>query len=201
MFGTQTSDSCCSRAMRSEECRSWIHPVPGRSARAEAWCWRPVAFLTTRGFARSFFLVERDVFPPSAPETTGDGLHVAMAGGASLNTRATNAAYWVPASLFRRADGSQGVFPHTVTDRAKPGVIAVNSSGRRFVNEAVSYHEFVLAMLREGNDATHRSFYLVCDRRFLWTYGLGRIKPFAWSIKPYVERWRIVRGAEPRCAR
>jgi len=121
------------------------------------------------------------------PETTGDGLHVAMAGGASLNTRATNAAYWVPASLFRRADGSQGVFPHTVTDRAKPGVIAVNSSGRRFVNEAVSYHEFVLAMLREGNDATHRLFYLICDRRFLWTYGLGRIKPFAWSIKPYVK--------------
>ena len=155
----------------------------GRSARAEAWCWRPVAFLTTRGFASNFFLVERGWFPPSLPRTTGDGLHVAMAGGASQYARATNAAYWVPASLFRRADGSQGVFPHTVTDRAKPGVIAVNASGRRFVNEAVSYHEFVLAMLREGNDATNRSFYLICDRRFLWTYGLGRIKPFAVDLK------------------
>jgi succinate dehydrogenase/fumarate reductase flavoprotein subunit len=45
-----------------------------------------------------------------------------------------------------------------VTDRAKPGIIAVNASGKRFVNEALSYHEFVLAMLRDGNDAANRAF-------------------------------------------
>ena len=36
-----------------------------------------------------------------------------------------------------------------MTDRAKPGLIAVNKEGRRFVNEAVSYHEFVRAQLRD----------------------------------------------------
>jgi hypothetical protein len=41
-------------------------------------------------------------------------------------------------SQFTRGDGSVGVFPHTVTDRGKPGVIAVNAQARRFVNEAVS---------------------------------------------------------------
>jgi predicted oxidoreductase len=89
-------------------------------------------------------------------------------------------------------DGSQGVFPHTVTDRAKPGIIAVNASGRRFVNEALSYHEFVLAMLRDGNDAAGRPFYLICDRRFLWAYGLGRIKPFTRRIRQYVESGELI---------
>jgi succinate dehydrogenase/fumarate reductase flavoprotein subunit len=148
--------------------------------------------LATGGFSHDAKLREQ-FFPggagsvsATAPGGTGDGLHVAMAAGASLNTRAANAAYWVPASRFRRADGSEGVFPHTVTDRAKPGIIAVNASGKRFVNEALSYHEFVLAMLRDGNDRDNRSFYLICDRHFLWTYGLGRIKPFSWRLQPYV---------------
>ena len=134
-------------------------------------------------------------FPPTAPAGTGDGLHVAMEAGAELNARVATPAYWVPASCFRRADGSQGVFPHTVTDRAKPGVIAVNASGRRFVNEALSYHEFVLAMLRDGNDATSRSFYLVCDRRFLWTYGLGRIQPFTVHVRRYVESGELIEAS------
>ncbi len=83
----------------------------------------------------------------------------------------------MPASTFTRADGSAGVFPHTVTDRAKPGLIAVDGNGRRFVNEAVSYHEFVRAQLAHANSAIPA--WLVCDSRFLWKYGLGKIRPFA----------------------
>jgi succinate dehydrogenase/fumarate reductase flavoprotein subunit len=101
----------------------------------------------------------------------------------------------VPASLFRRSDGSDGVFPHTVTDRAKPGVIAVNSLGRRFVNEALSYHEFVLAMLRDGNGAAGRSFYLICDRQFLWSYGFGRVQPFTRHISRYVRSGELIEAA------
>jgi FAD binding domain len=128
----------------------------------------------------------------AAPAGTGDGLHVAMAAGATMTTRVASPAYWVPASLFRRADGSEGVFPHTVTDRAKPGVIAVNASGKRFVNEAMSYHEFVLAMLRDGNDTANRSFYLLCDRHFLWSYGLGRIRPFTLHLKRYIRSGELI---------
>ena len=154
--------------------------------------------LATGGFSHDAQLREK-FFPDgagmvsaTAPGGSGDGLHVAMAAGAAINTRVASPAYWVPASLFRRADGSQGVFPHTVTDRAKPGVIAVNASGKRFVNEALSYHEFVLAMLRDGNDATNRSFYLVCDRRFLWSYGLGRIQPFTVHLKRYIKSGELI---------
>jgi succinate dehydrogenase/fumarate reductase flavoprotein subunit len=90
-------------------------------------------------------------------------------------------AFWVPASTWRRPDGTQGLFPHTVTDRAKPGLIAVNRLGRRFVNEAVSYHEFVRAQLKHADSAIPA--WLICDSRFLWKYGLGRIRPFALSTQ------------------
>jgi succinate dehydrogenase/fumarate reductase flavoprotein subunit len=154
--------------------------------------------LATGGFSHDQELRER-TFPSAAgavsaasPAGTGDGLRIAIAAGASVGTAVASPAYWVPASRFQRADGSAGVFPHTVTDRAKPGVIAVNGHGKRFVNEALSYHEFVLAMLRDGNDAASRSFYLVCDRHFLWSYGLGRIRPFTLRLKRYVTSGELI---------
>lgn len=146
---------------------------------------KPVAakgvVLATGGFSHDLEL-RRRLFPPSAGFAsatarggTGDGLRLAMTNGAELATEVADPAYWVPASRFRRDDGSESVFPHTVTDRAKPGVIAVNGAGRRFVNEALSYHEFVRAMLRDANDAADRPFHLICDRQFMWNYGLGRV--------------------------
>ncbi|MDN4988373.1 FAD-dependent oxidoreductase [Bradyrhizobium arachidis] len=158
--------------------------------------------LATGGFSHDAILRKR-FFPKaaglvSATNTagTGDGLRLATASGAALNTEATSPAYWVPASLFRRADGNRGVFPHTVTDRAKPGVIAVNAAGRRFVNEALSYHEFVLGMLRDGNGDPDRPFYLVCDSQFLWSYGLGRIKPFTRSVRRFVASGELIKAPD-----
>ena len=154
--------------------------------------------LASGGFSHDKALRER-LFPiaagfvsATAGASTGDGLRLAMGVGASLGTKVADPAYWVPASLFKRADGSCAMFPHTVTDRAKPGVIAVNSLGKRFVNEALSYHEFVRAMLRDGNDATGRSFYLICDRAFLRSYGLGRIQPFTRRWRRYVETGELI---------
>ncbi|HEV2153666.1 FAD-dependent oxidoreductase [Bradyrhizobium sp.] len=158
--------------------------------------------LATGGFSHDTALRKR-FFPAAAgfvsatnSAGTGDGLRLAATAGAALNTEATSPAYWVPASLFTRADGSRGVFPHTVTDRAKPGVIAVNAAGRRFVNEALSYHEFVLAMLRDGNGEPDRPFYLICDRPFLWAYGLGRIKPFTRNVRRYVASGELVEAPD-----
>jgi len=158
--------------------------------------------LAAGGFAHDATLRKR-FFPPAAgyvsatnPAGTGDGLRLAAAVGAALNTDATSPAYWVPASLFRRADGSRGAFPHMVTDRAKPGVIAVNAAGRRFVNEALSYHEFVLAMLRDGDGEPDRPFHLVCDRPFLWAYGLGRIKPFTRNVRRYVANGELIEAPD-----
>jgi hypothetical protein len=49
-------------------------------------------------------------------------------------------------------------FPHLVTDRAKPGVIAVTRRAR-FVNESDSYHHFVQTMFANGI----ASCWLICD--------------------------------------
>ena len=62
---------------------------------------------------------------------------------------------WTPVSVTTRADGSKGLYPHLLLDRAKPGVIAVNAAGERFVNEAVSYHDFVEGMY-DANDGRRR---------------------------------------------
>ena len=54
----------------------------------------------------------------------------------------------VPIVGVRRDDGSVGVFPHIIMDRAKPGLIAVDKNGRRFVNEGINDHEFSVAQYR-----------------------------------------------------
>ena len=111
----------------------------------------------------------------ACPTNTGDGLAMAEACGAEVRSGADQNAFWTPVSLFHRSNGEQAVFPHILTDRGKPGFIAVNGAGRRFTNEALSYHDFGKAMLWPGNTPA----YLICDSVALHRYGLGAIKPFA----------------------
>ena len=125
------------------------------------------------------------------------GAHLARGVGGQLSPAASGVddalAFWVPVSMFRRTDGASAVFPHTVTDRAKPGLVAVNKEGVRFVNEAVSYHEFVRAQLR--NPKLCVPAWLVCDSRFLWKYGLGRVRPFALSTRAERESGYLKQGS------
>jgi succinate dehydrogenase/fumarate reductase flavoprotein subunit len=114
------------------------------------------------------------------PGAAKGGARLALEAGGRLREPGERGAFWVPGSCFTRSDGTKAVYPHTVTDRAKPGLIAVDSTGKRFVNEALSYHEFGLAQLSAS--ATAIPAYLICDRRFMWKYGLGRVKPFALSV-------------------
>ncbi len=120
------------------------------------------------------------------------GASLALAAGGRLSSGPHLQAFWVPASAAPRADGSRGVYPHTVTDRGKPGLIAVDQRGLRFVNESLSYHEFVRAQLRHGADAVPA--YLVCDRNFLWHYGLGSVKPFALSVQRFIRSGSLQRA-------
>lgn len=126
------------------------------------------------------------------PDNTGDGMRLAVAAGGSIERRGEGAAFWTPVSRFVRKDGAPAVFPHTVTDRGKPGVIAVDATGRRFVNEALSYHEFVRAMLRNGNAGRGATAFLICDRTFLHRYGLGAIHPFSRSLRRWTESGYLV---------
>ena len=120
---------------------------------------------------------------PFAPGSTGDGLDLGTAAGGVVGTDNANNAYWSPASIYVRRDGRKVVYPHTVTDRGKPGSLVVNRAGRRFTSEAVSYHRFGEALLKPGNLPA----WIVCADTFIWNYGLGAIIPFTRNLKPYRE--------------
>jgi len=108
---------------------------------------------------------------------SGDGVDLGQGLGAAIAPQQCTSGLWTPVSIVPRADGSKGLFPHLVLDRAKPGLIAVNSAGRRFVNEAASYHDFVLAMFESNKTAPSIPAWLVCDQTFLGKYGLGVVYP------------------------
>lgn len=107
----------------------------------------------------------------------GEGLQLAQNAGAVLGTGHAGPALWAPVSVHRQADGTEVRFPHLVWDRAKPGLMAVNGNGQRFVNEATSYHEFVLAMHRSHQQVPTIPAYLVCDEDFINKWGLGLALP------------------------
>jgi succinate dehydrogenase/fumarate reductase flavoprotein subunit len=140
--------------------------------------------LATGGFSHSAALRARHLQSAAGllsgvcPTNTGDGITLGVAAGGHMGPENENNAFWTPVSQFRRPDGSAAMFPHTVTDRGKPGLIAVNGAGRRFANEAVSYHEFVRSMFRAHNVSPAIPSHLICDRSFLWRYGLGAVRPF-----------------------
>ena len=89
---------------------------------------------------------------------------------------------WTPASITSRAGGRKGLYPHLLLDRAKPGLIAVNRRGERFVNEAVSYHDFVEGMFDANARSPSIPCYLICDAAFIKKYGLGLVYPGAGNL-------------------
>ena len=157
--------------------------------------------LATGGYAHNKSL--REAFMPqpvparcmSYEGNRGDGVAIGQRLGATIAPEHCTSGLWTPVSITTRADGSNGLFPHLVLDRAKPGLIAVNSAGRRFVNEAASYHDFVLAMFESHKTVPAIPAYLICDAAFLKTYGLGIVYPGHRNPKKFVDSGYLVRGA------
>ncbi|MCZ7657255.1 MAG: FAD-dependent oxidoreductase [Xanthobacteraceae bacterium] len=133
-------------------------------------------------------------YSPGPAGNTGDGLRLAESVGGRVDASLPHAAAWVPVSLTTRKDGSQGVMPHFI-DRAKPGVIAVTARGRRFTNEADSYHDFVQAMVAACADEPKVQAWLVCDHATLRRYGLGAVAPFPLPAGRHVRSGYLLKGA------
>ena len=127
-------------------------------------------------------------------EDTGDGLRAAMRVGGHMGEAHQPAAFFMPASTARRRDGSLVVYPH-IRDRPKPGLIAINGEGRRFTNEANSYHDVSLAILAENRRIPGNTTWLVCDRRFIRRYGIGFIHPVWQRLGRQVRSGYLKRGS------
>ena len=83
--------------------------------------------------------------PLSPPFNEGDGLRMAMKAGAELGNMSEA---WYHASMRIPGEEYEGRQLNRLTsaERHSPGSIIVNMAGKRFVNEALSYHDVCLAM-------------------------------------------------------
>jgi succinate dehydrogenase/fumarate reductase flavoprotein subunit len=127
-----------------------------------------------------------------ASGSNGDAQDKALELGARVSEKDLSAAFWAPASIRRRADGSSAVYPHFVLDRGKPGTLVVDGNGRRFVNEAISYHQFALEMMAHRKSAIPA--FLIADAAALRRYGLGMVRPGGWGTRAAVSDGYLVSG-------
>ena len=113
--------------------------------------------------------------PVGAPGAQGDGLRLAMGAGAALGCMSE--AWWCPAISIpgETIDGAP-MFRLILTERARAGSLIVDSTGRRFVNEAQNYNDLGRA-LQDFDPARfafrHVPAWLIFDGTYRETYRLG----------------------------
>lgn len=117
-------------------------------------------------------------FSAASRGNTGDGMRMAEAVGAVVETRLRSAAALAPVSLVPQLGGNQSFthFPHLL-ERGKPGLIAVSRFGYRFTNEANSYFDFLSDLIKSLPKGEEIQAWLIVDHDFICRYGLGAVKP------------------------
>ncbi len=121
----------------------------------------------------------------AAPRSnSGDGLALGETAGGHVRADLAAPAAWAPVSVVPHKDGTTGHFPHLV-ERAKPGLIMVTPQGRRFCNEADSYYDVMRALFEATPKGQAPVAFLICDQKFITRYGLGRVRPFPFPLKPW----------------
>jgi len=156
--------------------------------------------LASGGFARhqqrrqEFLPKPVPEYSPAAPGHTGKLHDIVLKLGAHYGESADQNCFWAPVSVRKRADGTMAVFPHFVLDRSKPGIIAVDKNGRRFVNESTSYHLFVRAMYAANENGSTIPCYLVTDSVALTKYGIGMVRPGGRGLESYLKDGYLTRA-------
>lgn len=162
---------------------------------------RRAVVLATGGFGQDPELRQRHF--PHAPGShehwslaprgnTGDGIRLGQSAGAAFD-ELPNAAAWVPVSRVPYRGAAEGLYPHFV-DRGKPGVIAVRSDGKRFVNEGDSYHDFVSGLFKATPSGMPVRAFFIADHATVRRYGLGVAKPFPVPLAPFLKSGYLKRA-------
>ena len=141
------------------------------------------------------------VTPISAPSNTGDGLELGLAAGGSVTTM--RAVWGVP--VVQDPDHVYDGRPSgrmANVELTLPGSIMVNSQGRRFVNEAVNYHDLnkvFRSIDSNTGELANVPAWMVVDSRYLARYPVagraGRRAPAVGGDR------RDARGARPAVRR
>ena len=126
-------------------------------------------------------------------ETTGDGITMAQAVGARFETDVESPAAWCPVSLVPYRNGRTGTFPH-IMDRAKPGSIGVRRDGKRFVNEANGYYDYVEGLINATPEGEPVEAWQIADAAFVRKFPLGMAKPLPVPLFPYLRSGYLKKG-------
>ena len=130
---------------------------------------------------------------------TGDGLRLGESAGGQVGRDAGRARRLVPGVAGAVADGSGRPLPaHHRARQARHHRRA--RDGRRFVNEANGYHDYVAAMFAAVPPGEAVASWLVCDHAFLRRYGLGMARPRPLPLRPYLRCGYLKAGAHDRRA-
>jgi 3-oxosteroid 1-dehydrogenase len=115
----------------------------------------------------------------SQENNNGDAINAATSIGAA--TGQLGAAWWAP--VFSIPGESRGRL--STIERALPGCIIVNGAGRRYLNEAASYHIVGRQMIEaDRSDARTLPSWLVFDSTYRSKYPIGPILPLTpdWAL-------------------
>ncbi|MEX0531044.1 FAD-dependent oxidoreductase [Raoultella terrigena] len=143
-------------------------------------------------------------FSAAPPGNEGDGIRLGESVGGQFDDSLRHAMAWAPVSRVTLASGLQLPFPHLV-ERAKPGFVAVLPNGRRFTNEADSYHDFIAALLEATPPGETPQAWLLADSLALRRYGLGQARPApfsarAWLRTGYLQSGETLEALAEKCA-
>jgi 3-oxosteroid 1-dehydrogenase len=106
----------------------------------------------------------------ASPTDTGDGLIVGEAVGAKLSMM--NNVWWSPTMMDD--DGNIEAF---IVGKSMPNGMMVNKSGRRFLNEAEPYEDFVKHQFEAHQTVDSIPAFFVFDSRYRKEYPLGMMLP------------------------
>jgi succinate dehydrogenase/fumarate reductase flavoprotein subunit len=107
----------------------------------------------------------------------GDAATLALAAGGRIDDSVFSVGSWAPVTVFKYRNGKQRLFPH-LRAIGLPGLIAVDRHGKRFGNEALSYHDFGGTMIEHNQDAEKTFGYVIADAKTMHKYGIGYAKPW-----------------------
>ena len=158
-------------------------------------CSRLAAFPTLPRCDPSFASAHPHQHSLASEENTGDAIRAAREVGGAVDHALASPGFWTPASIARGYGGREIVYPYGHLDRGKPGAVIVRRSGRRFVNEADSYHHVVLAMFEQQVLRPEDAAFLVCDHEFICRYGLGLVKPAPFPHWPHLRNGYLQRAS------
>lgn len=180
----------------------WLLTVDGRELRARSVVIASGGFEWSPELQAAF--LPHPIVPISAPSNEGDGLRLGLAAGAAVAEMTT---FWgVPVitppsqTLEGKQSGRMGNVEMTL-----PGSITVSASGRRFVNEALNYHD--VSRVFGGIDprrlsAVGEPAWLVFDQRYRDNYpvaGIASDTGVDWIVSaPTPEQLAELIGVDPQ---